>query len=88
MPSVLREVCSIRKAGRRFLAIELPGQKRNRMMKIKAIPWAALAVALAVGGCAANESAKPNIVFILMDDMGYGDIGAVQSQDKEPYTKP
>jgi arylsulfatase len=36
-----------------------------------------------LGGCAAKSSKKPNIVYILADDLGYGDIGAYGQQKIE-----
>ena len=40
-----------------------------------ALKLALLAIALVLGGIASAENKKPNILFILADDLGYGDVG-------------
>lgn len=40
-----------------------------------ALKLAILAIALVLGGIASAENKKPNILFILADDLGYGDVG-------------
>ncbi len=43
-----------------------------------------LLCALCICGNAAAASDKPNIVFILADDLGYGDVGCYNAQSKIP----
>ena len=43
-----------------------------------------IAVALAVTLGQALAAAKPNIVFVLADDMGYGDVQALNSRSTVP----
>jgi len=46
-----------------------------------------LSVCLLLGGCSAEESSppeSPNVVVILADDMGYGDVGAFNPESKIP----
>jgi arylsulfatase A-like enzyme len=42
--------------------------------------WAALAV----GACAAPEADRPNFVYILADDLGFGDVGAYNPDSRIP----
>ena len=43
-----------------------------------------LSAAVAAARPAIVDSAKPNIVFILADDLGYGDVGCYNQQSKIP----
>ena len=42
--------------------------------------------ALAAAGCTENPAPRPNVIFILMDDAGYGDFGATDSKRSRPPT--
>ena len=39
--------------------------------------------ALAAAGCTENPAPRPNVIFILMDDAGYGDFGCYGQQKIE-----
>lgn len=45
------------------------------MKSIKVTLGTGLLTAISLYSNAANNSSKPNIIFILCDDMGYGDLG-------------
>ena len=45
---------------------------------------AGLALAAACAASAVPRNGKPNVVFILADDMGYGDVGCYNAQSKIP----
>lgn len=43
------------------------------------------AAAMSVCGCARNEAQKPNVVFLLFDDLGYGGLGMLRAgEDRDP----
>ncbi|MCH2119365.1 MAG: hypothetical protein MK161_16915, partial [Pirellulales bacterium] len=46
--------------------------------------WFSLVLFLVALSCQANASKLPNIVFILADDLGYGDVGCYNAQSKVP----
>ncbi len=43
-----------------------------------------IGVALLLTGAFASASSKPNIIFIMADDMGYGDVGCYNEDSKIP----
>lgn len=51
------------------------------MTPLRRISVAAATLALALGGVAEAQTRRPNIVVIVADDMGYGDIGAYGGTD-------
>jgi len=54
---------------------------------MKPLPFVLTAItALAVfaTGCAAEDPAKPNIIIILVDDMGFSDLGCYGSEIPTP----
>lgn len=59
-----------------------PGIGSGRLSRFRSI---ALAVALVICSAtrAAEVSSRPNVLFILVDDMGYGDVGVFWQNDRE-----
>lgn len=60
------------------------------MKSIKVTLGTGLLTAISLYSNAANNSSKPNIIFILCDDMGYGDLGCygqkyIQTPNLDPY---
>lgn len=49
-------------------------------METKSIAFLALGITISTGAIAAPKNTKPNIIFFLMDDMGYGDLSIMGSQ--------
>lgn len=52
-------------------------------MKITVKTMLAGGAVAALAGCSVNEQVKPNVIFILMDDAGYGDFGCYGQQKIE-----
>ncbi len=65
---------------------------RNKKTQCRAVPWMATWVAVAIltlaglssSVCGASPSKRPNIVFLMADDMGYGDLGCYNDRSKIP----
>ncbi|MEC8988165.1 MAG: arylsulfatase, partial [Verrucomicrobiota bacterium] len=60
--------------------------KQNNLYRVASVRLVGgvIAVALAVTLGQALAAAKPNIVFVLADDMGYGDVQALNSRSTVP----
>ncbi len=50
-------------------------------MRLHALIVACCALCLCVGQAAAQEPKKPNVIFVLIDDMGYADLGCMGGKD-------
>ena len=55
----------------------------NKLVIIRSAKFILISLAFLISGCNSNSNQKPNILLILADDMGYGDV----SNSGNPYIK-